>query len=148
MTRDEATAAVREAKEASGLTWHEIAQRVGRSPVWTTAALLGQAPMSADEAEAAAEALGLAPDVTAALQRYALKGSLDSDVPTDPLIYRFHEITQIYGTTIKELIHEIFGADGIMSAIDFEMTIERKADPKGDRVVVTYDGKFLTNRKW
>jgi len=148
MTRDEATAAVREAKEASGLTWHEIAGRVGRSPVWTTAALLGQAPMSADEAEAAGEALGLAPDVTAELQRNVMKGSLDSPVPTDPLLYRFHEITQVYGTTIKELILELFGADGIMSAIDFEMTIERKADPKGDRVVVTYDGKFLTNRKW
>ena len=147
MTRDEATMAVREAKEASGLSWHEIAQRVGRSPVWTTAALLGQAPMSADEAEVAGEALGLDPEVTAALQRFPMKGSLDSAVPTDPLIYRFHEITQVYGTTIKELIHELFG-DGIMSAIDFEMTIERKADPKGDRVVVTYDGKFLTNRKW
>ena len=148
MTRDEATVVVREAKEASGLTWHEIARRVGRSPVWTTAALLGQAPMSSDEAEAAGEALGLAPDVTAALQRNVMKGSLESPVPTDPLLYRFHEITQVYGTTIKELILELFGADGIMSAIDFELTIERKADPKGDRVVVTYDGKFLTNRKW
>jgi cyanate lyase len=147
MTREEATQAVREARERSGLSWHEIAQRVGRSPVWTTAALLGQAPMSAEEAAAAGEALGLGEEVTAALQRFATKGSLEGPVPVDPLIYRFHEITQVYGTTIKELIHEIFG-DGIMSAIDFEMTIERKADPKGDRVVVTYDGKFLTNRKW
>jgi cyanate lyase len=147
MTREEATQAVRHARERSGLNWHDIAQRVGRSPVWTTAALLGQAPMSAEEAAAAAEALGLGEEVTAALQRYPMKGSLDGPVPVDPLIYRFHEITQVYGTTIKELIHELFG-DGIMSAIDFEMTIERKADPKGDRVVVTYDGKFLTNRKW
>jgi cyanate lyase len=148
MTREEATAAIREAKERSGLSWHELAQRVGRSPVWTTAALLGQAPMSAEEAAAAGEALGLDAAVTTALQRYPMKGALDGPVPVDPLIYRFHEITQIYGTTIKELILEIFGTDGIMSAIDFEMTIERKADPKGDRVVVTYDGKFLTNRKW
>ena len=147
MTRDEATMAVREAKEASGLTWHEIAGRVGRSPVWTTAALLGQAPMSTDEAEAAAEALGLAPEVTAALQRFPMKGSLDSAVPVDPLIYRFHEITQVYGTTIKELIHEMFG-DGIMSAIDFEIDIQRVPDPNGDRVQITYNGKFLPYRKW
>ena len=147
MTRDEATMAVREAKEGSGLSWHEVAQRVGRSPVWTTAALLGQATMSADEARKAVEVLGLGTEVAAALQEFPTKGSLDADVPVDPLIYRFHEITQVYGTTIKELIHEMFG-DGIMSAIDFEMTIERKPDPRGDRVVVTYDGKFLTNRKW
>ncbi|MDX6647672.1 MAG: cyanate lyase, partial [Miltoncostaeaceae bacterium] len=107
MTRDQATQAVREAKEASGLSWHEIAGLVGRSPVWTTAALLGQAPMSAEEAGAAAGALGLGPEVTAALQRFPMKGSLDTTVPVDPLIYRFHEITQVYGTTIKELIHEI-----------------------------------------
>ena len=103
--------------------------------------------MSAEEAASAAEALGLGDDVQAALQRPPMKGSLEATVPVDPLIYRFHEITQIYGTTIKELIHEEFG-DGIMSAIDFEMHIERRPDPKGDRVVVTYDGKFLPYRVW
>jgi cyanate lyase len=103
--------------------------------------------MSAEEAATATEALGLGADVAAALQRPPTKGSLEAAVPVDPLIYRFHEITQVYGTTIKELIHEEFG-DGIMSAIDFEMRIERRADPKGDRVVVTYDGKFLPYRVW
>jgi cyanate lyase len=76
-----------------------------------------------------------------------MKGSLDQTVPVDPLIYRFHEITQVYGTSMKEIIHEMFG-DGIMSAIDFEIDIKRKEDPKGARVVVTYNGKFLPYRKW
>ena len=147
MTREQATEAIREAREEHGLTWRELAEAVGRSPVWTTSALLGQATMSAEEAASVTEALGLGADVQAALQRPPVKGSLDSAVPVDPLIYRFHEITQVYGTTIKELIHEEFG-DGIMSAIDFEMHIERRPDPKGDRVVVTYDGKFLPYRVW
>jgi len=147
MTRDEATAAVRAAKEDSGLSWAALAEAVGRSPVWTTSALLGQAAMGPEEARRAAEALGLDPEVERALTRPPMKGSLETSVPVDPLVYRFHEIVQVYGTTIKELIHEEFG-DGIMSAIDFEMTIARKPDPKGDRVVVTLDGKFLPYRVW
>jgi cyanate lyase len=147
MTRDEATAEVLAAKEDGGTTWAALAEAVGRSKVWTTAALLGQATMSPEEAGAACELLGLDDEVAAALTRRPTKGSLDTTVPVDPLIYRFHEITQVYGTTLKELIQEEFG-DGIMSAIDFEMTIERKPDPKGDRVVVTLDGKFLPYRKW
>ena len=147
MTREQATEAIRAAREERGLTWHELAEATGRSPVWTTAALLGQGTMSAKEAASATKALGLGPDVGGALQRPPTKGSLEAAVPVDPLIYRFHEITQVYGTTIKELIHEEFG-DGIMSAIDFEMRIERRPDPKGDRVVVTFDGKFLPYRVW
>jgi len=147
MTREQATAAIRDAREQKGLTWQALAEAVGQSPVWTTAALLGQGAMSAEQATRATEALGLGPEVASALQRPPTKGSLPAAVPVDPLIYRFHEITQVYGTTIKELIHEEFG-DGIMSAIDFEMRIERRADPKGDRVVVTYDGKFLPYRVW
>jgi cyanate lyase len=147
MTRDEATAAVRAAREEAGITWRALAAAVGGSPEWTTAALLGQGTLSAGQAATVAEALGLGDDVATALQRPPLKGSLDTTVPVDPLLYRFHEITQVYGTTIKELIHEEFG-DGIMSAIDFEMTIERRPDPKGDRVVVTLDGKFLSYRTW
>jgi cyanate lyase len=85
--------------------------------------------------------------VAEALQEMPMKGSLDRAVPVDPLIYRFHEITQVYGTTMKALIHEMFG-DGIMSAIDFEMDIQKVEDPKGDRVVVTYNGKFLPYKKW
>jgi cyanate lyase len=147
MTRDEATAAVRAAKEQEDITWAALAEAVGRSPVWTTSALLGQATMSMEEAAAACDALGLGAEVAAALTRRPTKGSLEATVPVDPLIYRFHEITQVYGTTLKELIQEEFG-DGIMSAIDFEMTIARREDPKGDRVVVTLDGKFLPYRKW
>ena len=86
-------------------------------------------------------------DVVAALQEIPHKGSLGETVPVDPLIYRFHEITQVYGTTLKAIIHEMFG-DGIMSAIDFELDVQRKEDPKGDRVVVTMNGKFLPYKKW
>ena len=147
ITRQEATKLALEAKQAKGLTFEQIAKRVGRHTVWVTAALMGQATMSAEEAEKAVAVLGLGPEVCAALQEIPTKGSLDSTVPVDPLIYRLHEITQVYGTTIKTLIHEMFG-DGIMSAIDFEMNIQRKEDPHGDRVVITYDGKFLPYRKW
>ena len=147
MTRREATGLILEAKRAKGLTFEEVARAVGRHRVWTTAALLGQASMSKEEAERAVACLGLGADVAAALQEYPTKGSLDTTVPVDPLIYRLHEITQVYGTTIKALVHEMFG-DGIMSAIDFELDIERVADPHGDRVRITYSGKFLPYRKW
>ena len=142
ITRAESTIQILAAKKSKGLTFEAIAAAVGRHQVWVTAALMGQATMSADEATAAARVLGLGPEVAEALQEMPMKGSLDSTVPVDPLIYRFHEITQVYGTTIKALIHEMFG-DGIMSAIDFEMDIQKIEDPKGDRVVVTYNGKFL-----
>ncbi|HEY7492567.1 MAG TPA: cyanase [Candidatus Tectomicrobia bacterium] len=147
MTRAEATEQILAAKKARGLTFAAIASAVGRHQVWVTAALLGQATMSAEEANAAVQVLGLGPDIAESLQAMPMKGSLDSTVPVDPLIYRFHEITQVYGTTIKALIHEMFG-DGIMSAIDFEMDIRKEEDPKGDRVVVTYNGKFLPYKKW
>ena len=147
ITRAEATAQMLAAKQAKGLTFAAIAQAVGRHTVWVTTALMGQATMTADEAHAATQVLGLGPEVAEALQQIPMKGSLDSTVPVDPLIYRFHEITQVYGTTIKALIHEMFG-DGIMSAIDFEMDIQKIEDPKGDRVVVTYNGKFLPYKKW
>jgi cyanate lyase len=147
ITRAEATEQILAAKQAKGLTFDAIAQAVGRHKVWVTAALMGQATMSAEEAYAAVQVLGLGPEVAEALQEIPMKGSLDSSVPVDPLLYRFHEITQVYGTTIKALIHEMFG-DGIMSAIDFEMDIRKEEDPKGDRVVVTYSGKFLPYKKW
>lgn len=151
MDREECTEVILEAKRAKGVTFQELAERVGRHVVWTTAAIMGQATM--DEAEAAALCGGLgldvdlAIDVADALQQIPTKGSLDADIPVDPLIYRLHEITQVYGTTIKAVIHEMFG-DGIMSAIDFEIDIERVADPKGDRVRLVYNGKFLPYRKW
>jgi cyanate lyase len=147
ITREEATEHILNAKEAKNLTFEQIAAAVGRHTVWVTSALLGQQTMSREEAEAATNVLGLGPFVAQALQQIPSKGSLDATVPVDPLIYRFHEITQVYGTTLKALIHEMFG-DGIMSAIDFEMDIRKVADPKGDRVMITYNGKFLPYRKW
>jgi cyanate lyase len=147
MNRKEATQSILEAKRQKGVSFEEIAAAVGRHKVWTTSALLGQATMTKEESERAVECLGLGADVAEALQQIPLKGSLGETVPVDPLIYRFHEITQVYGTTIKAIIHEIFG-DGIMSAIDFTMEIERVPDPHGDRVKVTYNGKFLPYKKW
>jgi cyanate lyase len=147
MTREEATEAILRAKQEHRLTFEEIARAVGRHKVWTAAALLGQATMTREEAERAIACLGLQGNVARALQTIPMKGSLDATVPVDPLIYRFHEITQVYGTTIKALIHEMFG-DGIMSAIDFTLDIERVPDPQGDWVKVTYNGKFLPYKKW
>jgi cyanate lyase len=147
MERTECTTQILDAKAERALTFADIASKVGRSEVWTASAILGQAQMDAAEADALVALLGLTPDVATALQSHPSKGSLDGPVPVDPLLYRFHEITQVYGTTIKALVHEKFG-EGIMSAIDFEMSIDRIEDPKGDRVRVTYNGKFLPYRKW
>jgi cyanate lyase len=147
MTRSECTEAILAAKQAKGLTWQQLAEAIGRHVIWTTAALLGQASMEETEATKAAELLGLGSEVVQALQQCPMKGSLQAIVPTDPLIYRFYEIMQVYGTTLKEVIHEQFG-DGIMSAIDFTMDIQRVPDPKGDRVRVTMEGKFLPYKKW
>ena len=147
LSRAEATEIICEAKRQQGLTWAEIAAAVGRSKEWTTAALLGQASMTSEEATKACEILGLGQEVVQVLAIPPMKGSLDTTVPVDPLIYRLHEITQVYGTTIKELIHELCG-DGIMSAIDFELSVERVPDPHGDRVRITYNGKFLPYRRW
>jgi len=147
LARKQATEQMLEAKQEKGLTFEQIAKAVGRNKVWVAAVLHGQASMSREEAEAAVKILGLGPDIAEALQHIPTKGSLEMMVPVDPLIYRFHEITQVYGTTMKAIIHEMFG-DGIMSAIDFEIDIQKKEDPHGDRVVVTYSGKFLPYRKW
>jgi len=147
LSREQACEKILEAKIAKGLSFEQIASTVGQHPVWTAAAIHGQATMDSEQATALTQLLGLGPEVCDALQRIPMKGSLDSAVPVDPLIYRFHEITQIYGTALKAIIHEKFG-DGIMSAIDFEIDIQKKPDPKGDRVVVVFDGKFLPYRKW
>jgi len=147
MTREEATEILLQAKAKKGVTYDEIAAAVGRHKVWVAAAIMGQMKMSAEEAEALADYLGVEKKVAKVLQEFPTKGSLDSDVPVDPLIYRFHEINQVYGTTFKAIIHEMFG-DGIMSAVDFEVDIQKQEDPKGDRVIITYNGKFLPYRKW
>jgi cyanate lyase len=147
MTRDEATRQIVAARQEKSLSWRELAERVGRHPIWTTAALLGQHAMSADEALAATAALDLGPDVAAALQECPMRCATDQPVPTDPTIYRLYELVSVYGPTIKALIHEEFG-DGIMSAIDFSMDLKRVEDPKGDRVLLTLNGKFLPYKKF
>ena len=147
LTRAQATEQILAAKKEKNLTFEAIAKAVGRHKIWVTSALLGQSTMSAEEAQKAVAVLGLGRDVAAVLQEMPTKGSVGQTVPVDPLIYRFHEITQVYGTTLKAIIHEMFG-DGIMSAIDFEMDIQKKEDPKGDRVVITMNGKFLPYKKW
>ena len=147
ITRAEATELILAARIEKKLTFEAIANAVGRHKVWVTAALMGQATMSAEEADKATELLGLGAQVSRALQQIPTKGSLDETVPVDPLIYRFYEIMQVYGPAMKAVIHEKFG-DGIMSAIDFEIDIDRVPDPKGDRVKVTFNGKFLPYRTW
>jgi len=142
LIREEATELVLEAKKEKGLTFEAISNEVGKHKVWTTAALMGQHPMPAEAAETVVDLLGLDAEVSKALQEIPMRGGLETDVPTDPTIYRIHEITQVYGTTIKALINEEFG-DGIMSAINFNMDIERVENPEGDRVRITYEGKYL-----
>jgi cyanate lyase len=124
------------------LKWEEIAKAVGQSKEWVTAGCLGQMTFTAEQAKVLGEMLDLPADAVSLLQVVPYKGSLPTTVPTDPLIYRFYELIMVYGTTIKELIHEEFG-DGIMSAIDFSMDISRQPDPKGDRVKIEMSGKFL-----
>jgi cyanate lyase len=146
MNREEVTSAIRAAKAAKNLTWQEIAKAVGKSPVWTTSVCLGQNSMSAEQAHVLVSFLGLPTEASAILQQCPSKGNT-LDIPKDPVIYRFHEINLVYGETIKELIHEQFG-DGIMSAIDFTMDIEKVHDPNGNRVKVTMCGKFLPYKSW
>ncbi len=147
MDRKLATEKILEAKAARGATFEQISEKVGKDKVWVTAALMGQATMSLDEAKAASDFLGLDEDVCRALQQIPMRGGLDQAVPVDPLLYRFYEMIQVYGTSIKAIVHEMYG-DGIVSAIDFTMDIKKKPDPHGDRVVITLDGKFLPYKKW
>lgn len=147
MNRQDVTRLILDSRTRFGLSWATVAQAIGRSEVWTTAACHGQAPFSSDEATKLAELLQLPAEVVPTLTEVPYRGTAVETVPRDPTIYRLYEIMLVYGETIKALIHEKFG-DGIMSAIDFEMDISRKPDPKGDRVVITLDGKFLPYRKW
>ena len=142
MNRNDITEKIITAKVAQGLTWESVAAKVGQSKEWTTALCLGQMTATAEQAAVVGEIFGLGAEEQQWLQVVPYKGSLATAVPTDPLIYRWYEIVNVYGSTIKELIHEEFG-DGIMSAIDFKMDISREADPKGDRVNVVLSGKFL-----
>ena len=148
MTRDELTRKILSAKRAKGLTWKVIVAEIGGgSAVYLTAALMGQMKLRPEQTERAAKLFALDEDETRLLQEIPYRGSLPTVVPTDPLIYRFYELVQVYGTTWKELIQEEFG-DGIMSAIDFDMTLERQPDQNGDRVKIAMSGKFLSYKRY
>ncbi|MFZ1163248.1 cyanase [Mycobacterium sp.] len=142
MTRNEITEQIVVARLAKGLTWQELADAIDRPVVWTTSALLGQQPIPAELAKILVGMLGLDEAVIPLLAAVPMRGGLPTAVPTDPTIYRFYEALQVYGPAVKELIHEQFG-DGIMSAINFSVDVQKKPHPSGDRVVVTLDGKFL-----
>lgn len=140
-TRYEITEQIVLARLANGLTWQQLADAIKRPVVWTTAALLGQHPVPPELGTVIAEMLGLETSAVPVLAAPPMRGGLPTP-PSDPTIYRFHEAVQVYGGALKELIHEQFG-DGIMSAINLSVDLQKKSHPSGDRVVVTFDGKFL-----
>jgi cyanate lyase len=142
MSRLDVTEKIVAAKVAKGLKWADVAQKVGFSKEWVTAACLGQMTLPAEQAHVVGQIFGLTEEDIKWLTVVPYKGSLPTALPADPLIYRFYELVNVYGTTFKELIHEEFG-DGIMSAIDFRMELTRENDPKGDRVKIVMSGKFL-----
>ena len=147
MTREDVTDLIYSAKVQKGLKWSDVAKKIKLSKEWTTAACMGQMTLTKAQALVIGKTFDLPAEAIALLQIVPYKGSLPTAVPTDPLIYRWYEIVSVYGTTIKELIHEEFG-DGIMSAIDFSMDIKREPDPKGDRVNVVLSGKFLPYKSY
>jgi cyanate lyase len=146
LTKVEMTEVIMVAKSEKSLTWTEIADAAGLSEVYTTSACLGMNHLDQEPADKVAAILGLDSSISEALQRYPTK-IFEQAVPTDPLIYRLYEIVGVYGETMKEVIQEKFG-DGIMSAIDFTMNIDKEKNPAGDRVVVTMNGKFLPYKAW
>jgi len=148
MTRADLTQKILSTKRRKGLSWKQIVSEIGGgSAVYVTAAVMGQMKLRPEQAERAAAMFDLAEEEKRLLQEVPYRGSLPTAVPTDPLIYRFYELVQVYGTTWKELIQEEFG-DGIMSAIDFDMMIERQPDQKGDRVKISMSGKFLPYKEY
>ncbi len=147
MDRNDVTRKILSTKVSKGIKWADVAKKIGLSKEWVTAACLGQMTLDAKQAKTIGKIFGLDEDEIAWLQVVPYKGSLPTAVPTDPLIYRFYELISVYGTTFKELIHEEFG-DGIMSAIDFKMDLQREADSKGDRVNIVMSGKFLSYKTY
>ena len=142
MNRLDVTELIISSKINKGLKWADVAAQIGLSKEWVTAGCLGQMTFNAEQAAKLGEIFDLPGEAVRLLQVVPYKGSLPTAVPTDPLIYRFYELINVYGTTFKELIHEEFG-DGIMSAIDFKMDLQREPNPAGDRVSITMSGKFL-----
>src|SRR5580693_5625918 len=147
MKRQDVTDLIAFRRMTKGIKWSEVAKKVGQSKEWVTAACLGQMQMTAKQAGVVGKMFDLPEAAVQLLQTVPYKGSLPTAVPTDPLIYRWYEIVNVYGTTIKELIHEEFG-DGIMSAIDFKIDIARESDPNGDRVKVLLSGKVLPYKRY
>jgi nitrate/nitrite transport system ATP-binding protein len=147
MSRLDVTEKIINTKVTKGLSWADVAKKVGQSKEWTTALCLGQMTATPAQAKVLGKIFGLSTDEQKWLMVVPYKGSLPTSVPTDPLIYRFYELVSVYGTTFKELIHEEFG-DGIMSAIDFKMDMQRQADPNGDRVNIVMSGKFLPYKQY
>jgi cyanate lyase len=146
MNKVELTEAIFAAKLDKNLSWESIAEAIGMSMVWTTSACLGMNSFPQEEASKLLAFLELPDDMLPALMAYPHK-AWDKSVPQDPLVYRLYEVIGVYGDTLKEVIHEKFG-DGIMSAIDFSMEVEKEENPKGDRVVITMNGKFLRYANW
>ncbi|NNJ92255.1 MAG: cyanase [Gammaproteobacteria bacterium] len=146
MNKTEMRDVILEAKKAKGMTWEEISEAAGLSPEYVVSACLGMNHLDKEYADPMVAALGLDDSVSVVLQEFPNK-KWDQLVPTDPLIYRLYEIVGVYGETIKEIIHEKFG-DGIMSAIDYSMDIDKEENPAGDRVVITLNGKFLKYKSW
>ena len=142
MNREDVTDLIIQAKVSKGIKWADVAAQVGLSKEWVTAACLGQMTLSPAQAATIGDIFDLPEEARLWLQEVPYKGSLPTSVPTDPLIYRFYELISVYGTTVKALIHEEFG-DGIMSAIDFKMDLQREASAMGDRVSIVMSGKFL-----
>lgn len=140
--RLEVTEKIIATKVSKGLTWEKVAKEVGLSKEWVTAACLGQMTLNDEQANKVGGLFNLNENEIKWLKIVPYKGSLPTAVPSDPLIYRLYEVISVYGLTIKELIHEEFG-DGIMSAIDFSMDIQRENNPAGDRVNILLSGKFL-----
>jgi cyanate lyase len=141
------TAILMAAKRAKGLSFADLEAAMGRDEVWIASLFYGQSTASAQEAQQLATLLGLDGSIVEALQAYPTKGCLDPVIPTDPLIYRFYEIIQVYGMALKDVIQEKI-CDGILSAIDFSLDVDKVVDPAGDRVKVTMCGKFLAYKKW
>ena len=146
MKKIEMTEEIISAKKALGLSWEDIAKKVGMSPVFLTSAALGMNSLKKESADKLCEILSLGDVVSGTLQECPNKQWAQT-IPTDPLIYRLYEVVGVYGETIKEIVHEKFG-DGIMSAIDYSMDIDKEENPKGDRVVITMNGKFLPYKSW
>ncbi|MBT8152656.1 cyanase [Epibacterium ulvae] len=146
LSKEDVTVMILSAKKQAGLTWEEIAEKIDMSPVWTHSAAVGMNAMPAEKAALLVSTLGLPQEAASVLEESPTK-MWEQTVPTDPCIYRLYEIVGVYGPTIKALIHEKFG-DGIMSAIDFDMSITKVPHPKGDRVKVEMSGKYLSYNSW